>query len=131
MAVVGNLHPLAARSGAQARRKPARARCRNGNQERPRRLYAAQRRRFDLGRALRRPPRVGAERARAAVRARERQGLSASDVLPDARGSEAPVTTSATPPLFEYVLRFADSDLVLAQRLGEWVGRGPVLEEDI
>jgi len=34
-------------------------------------------------------------------------------------------------PLFEYVLRFADSDLALAQRLGEWVGHGPVLEEDI
>ena len=34
-------------------------------------------------------------------------------------------------PLFEYVLRFADSDLVLAQRLGEWVGNGPALEEDI
>ena len=34
-------------------------------------------------------------------------------------------------PLFEYVLRLADSDLVLAQRLGEWVGRGPALEEDI
>jgi len=41
------------------------------------------------------------------------------------------VTTSPTSPLFEYVLRFADSDLVLAQRLGEWVGKGPVLEEDI
>jgi ring-1,2-phenylacetyl-CoA epoxidase subunit PaaC len=34
-------------------------------------------------------------------------------------------------PLFEYVLRLADNDLVLAQRLGEWVGKGPVLEEDI
>ncbi|HEX8010900.1 MAG TPA: 1,2-phenylacetyl-CoA epoxidase subunit PaaC [Casimicrobiaceae bacterium] len=33
--------------------------------------------------------------------------------------------------LFEYLLRLADSDLVLAQRLGEWVGHGPVLEEDI
>jgi ring-1,2-phenylacetyl-CoA epoxidase subunit PaaC len=33
--------------------------------------------------------------------------------------------------LFEYLLRLADSDLVLAQRLGEWVGKGPVLEEDI
>jgi len=41
------------------------------------------------------------------------------------------VTTSAISPLFDYVLRFADSDLVLAQRLGEWVGKGPVLEEDI
>ena len=35
------------------------------------------------------------------------------------------------PALFEYLLRLADSDLVLAQRLGEWVGKGPVLEEDI
>src|SRR5215467_13089286 len=33
--------------------------------------------------------------------------------------------------LFEYLLRLADSDLILAQRLGEWVGKGPVLEEDI
>ncbi len=33
--------------------------------------------------------------------------------------------------LLEYVLRLADSDLVLAQRLGEWVGKGPVIEEDI
>jgi ring-1,2-phenylacetyl-CoA epoxidase subunit PaaC len=33
--------------------------------------------------------------------------------------------------LFDYLLRLADSDLVLAQRLGEWTGRGPVLEEDI
>jgi ring-1,2-phenylacetyl-CoA epoxidase subunit PaaC len=32
---------------------------------------------------------------------------------------------------FEFLLRLADSDLVLAQRLGEWVGHGPVLEEDI
>ena len=32
---------------------------------------------------------------------------------------------------FEYLLRLADNDLILAQRLGEWVGHGPVLEEDI
>jgi ring-1,2-phenylacetyl-CoA epoxidase subunit PaaC len=41
------------------------------------------------------------------------------------------VKTSAASPLFEYTLRLADSDLVLSQRLGEWVGKGPVLEEDI
>ena len=29
------------------------------------------------------------------------------------------------------VLRLADSNLVLAQRLGEWVGRAPALEEDL
>ena len=33
--------------------------------------------------------------------------------------------------LLEYLLRLADSDLILAQRLGEWVGHGAVLEEDI
>jgi len=33
--------------------------------------------------------------------------------------------------LFGYLLRLGDSPLILAQRLGEWVGRGPVLEEDI
>jgi ring-1,2-phenylacetyl-CoA epoxidase subunit PaaC len=33
--------------------------------------------------------------------------------------------------LFEYLLRVGDTDLILAQRLGEWVGHGPVLEEDI
>ena len=33
--------------------------------------------------------------------------------------------------LFEYLLRLADSDLILAQRLGEWVGHGPILEEDL
>jgi ring-1,2-phenylacetyl-CoA epoxidase subunit PaaC len=33
--------------------------------------------------------------------------------------------------LCEYLLRLADSPLILAQRLGEWVGKGPVIEEDI
>ena len=32
---------------------------------------------------------------------------------------------------FEYLLRLGDNALVLAQRLGEWIGHGPVLEEDI
>jgi ring-1,2-phenylacetyl-CoA epoxidase subunit PaaC len=33
--------------------------------------------------------------------------------------------------LFQYLLQLGDSPLILAQRLGECVGRGPVLEEDI
>ena len=33
--------------------------------------------------------------------------------------------------LFEYLLRLGDNALVLAQRLGEWIGHGPALEEDI
>jgi ring-1,2-phenylacetyl-CoA epoxidase subunit PaaC len=34
-------------------------------------------------------------------------------------------------PLLECLLRLGDTDLVLAQRLGAWIGHGPVLEEDI
>ena len=33
--------------------------------------------------------------------------------------------------LFTALLRLADSPLVLAQRLGAWVGKGPILEEDL
>jgi ring-1,2-phenylacetyl-CoA epoxidase subunit PaaC len=34
-------------------------------------------------------------------------------------------------PAVLYVLRLADTNLVLAQRLGEWVGHAPALEEDL
>ncbi len=34
-------------------------------------------------------------------------------------------------PHFLYVLRLGDDNLVLAQRLGEWISRGPDLENDI
>lgn len=34
-------------------------------------------------------------------------------------------------PLFKYTLRLADSSLILAQRLSEWTGHGPFLEEDL
>jgi len=33
--------------------------------------------------------------------------------------------------LFDYVLRLADTSLIYGQRLSEWCGHGPVLEEDI
>jgi ring-1,2-phenylacetyl-CoA epoxidase subunit PaaC len=33
--------------------------------------------------------------------------------------------------LFEYILRIGDDSLILGQRLAEWCGHGPVLEEDI
>lgn len=32
---------------------------------------------------------------------------------------------------FRYVLRLADTNLILAQRLGEWIGHAPALEEDL
>ncbi|HVE51086.1 MAG TPA: 1,2-phenylacetyl-CoA epoxidase subunit PaaC [Casimicrobiaceae bacterium] len=38
---------------------------------------------------------------------------------------------TSSPPLLDYLLRLADNGLVLAQRLSEWVGKGPILEEDI
>src|SRR4051794_24119502 len=37
----------------------------------------------------------------------------------------------ATDPAVQYLLRIGDTCLVLAQRLGEWCGHAPVLEEDI
>lgn len=33
--------------------------------------------------------------------------------------------------LFKYTLRIADDSLILGQRLSEWCGHGPILEEDI
>lgn len=46
----------------------------------------------------------------------------ASAVRPDRALNEA---------LLRYVLRLADTSLVLGQRLGEWVGHAPALEEDL
>ena len=40
-------------------------------------------------------------------------------------------TTTADAAHLEYVLRLGDSSLVLGQRLSEWCGHGPVIEEDI
>ena len=46
----------------------------------------------------------------------------------------APAEAAAAAPAeahLRYVLRLADTSLVLGQRLGEWVGHGPQLEEDL
>ena len=42
----------------------------------------------------------------------------------------ASITLDRTPAV-QYVLRAGDSCLVLAQRLAEWCGHAPILEEDI
>ena len=39
--------------------------------------------------------------------------------------------TADADALFRYVLRLGDLSLVLGQRLGEWVGHAPALEEDL
>ena len=36
-----------------------------------------------------------------------------------------------TPEHLQYVLRLADTALILGQRNAEWCGHGPILEEDI
>ena len=46
------------------------------------------------------------------------------------QGDAAPLPTARQAHV-DYLLRLGDSSLVLAQRLGEWTGHGPVLEEDI
>jgi ring-1,2-phenylacetyl-CoA epoxidase subunit PaaC len=40
-------------------------------------------------------------------------------------------TEAQAAALFRYVLRLGDLSLVLGQRLGEWVGHSPALEEDL
>ena len=42
----------------------------------------------------------------------------------------ASIAVSAEPPV-QYLLRLGDTCLILAQRLGEWCGHAPVIEEDI
>lgn len=45
----------------------------------------------------------------------------------------APADPAGTAPdaRLRYVLRLADTSLVLAQRLGEWIGHAPAIEEDL
>jgi ring-1,2-phenylacetyl-CoA epoxidase subunit PaaC len=50
---------------------------------------------------------------------------------PGLHGADSRADAAQSPLLFDYLLRLADNGLVLAQRLGEWIGKGPVLEEDI
>lgn len=52
----------------------------------------------------------------------------------DSAPSVSPATeagSAATEARFRYLLRLADTSLVLGQRLGEWVGHAPALEEDL
>lgn len=43
--------------------------------------------------------------------------------------SAAPVVSADV--LFDYTLHLGDTSLILAQRLGEWIGHAPALEEDL
>ncbi len=41
------------------------------------------------------------------------------------------MNAAANQQLLQYVLRLGDTSLVLGQRLGEWIGHSPALEEDL
>lgn len=41
------------------------------------------------------------------------------------------VTMTSSENIYQYLLRLGDNALVLSQRLGEWCGKGPALEEDM
>src|SRR5580700_5104769 len=138
MAALRDLHPRARRSRSQARRQSARDRRPDGDRACARSIYAPRGGCQHLGGALRRHHCLGSRGRRVAVRARARQDLPPPDVLPDpGRGED--VVSAAAPqaaqpqaaPLFRYLLRLGDLGLVLGQRLGEWVGHAPVLEEDL
>jgi ring-1,2-phenylacetyl-CoA epoxidase subunit PaaC len=67
-----------------------------------------------------------------------RQGVPPPDLLrtPQVRGPhvsgavQASIQVSADPAV-QYLLRIGDSALIMGQRLAEWTGHAPVLEEDI
>jgi ring-1,2-phenylacetyl-CoA epoxidase subunit PaaC len=65
-------------------------------------------------------PGVGPERVREACLSEDRHA-------PQPAASSENIDNA----LLEFTLRQADSPLVLAQRLCEWVGKGPIVEEDI
>jgi ring-1,2-phenylacetyl-CoA epoxidase subunit PaaC len=48
-----------------------------------------------------------------------------------AAASSAPHAAGLTAALLRYTLRLGDTSLVLGQRLGEWIGHAPALEEDL
>jgi ring-1,2-phenylacetyl-CoA epoxidase subunit PaaC len=52
-----------------------------------------------------------------------------SATLPET--TAAAVSAGAPRPLFPFVLQLADTSLILAHRLSEWCGHGPILEQDL
>ena len=51
-------------------------------------------------------------------------------MMPDLAPTPPPPANAAN-PLFAFVLQLADTSLILAHRLSEWCGHGPVLEQDL
>jgi ring-1,2-phenylacetyl-CoA epoxidase subunit PaaA len=96
MAPVGGLHPRPARHQPPACRQPPRAGCRDGDEERARRLHPPERGRVDLGGGGAAHRGLLAIRQGADVRAVAVQGLSAPEFLRHSRRSGAHVMGSET-----------------------------------
>ena len=45
--------------------------------------------------------------------------------------TSAPAASASKDALLRYLLRLGDTSLILGQRLGEWIGHSPALEEDL
>jgi len=54
-----------------------------------------------------------------------------NEAEPEATGEPPDLNETGSPAPAEFVLRWADNALIQSQRLAEWTGHGPVLEEDI
>src|SRR5690606_27659218 len=97
-------------------------------------LHAPHGGRQHLGGAIRRDHGLRSDRQGGAVRAGGGQGLSPSERLCGARRGEEPVSATSTvsrEALFDYVLRLADTALILGQQNARWCGHAPILEEDM
>src|SRR5258708_1760119 len=141
MAAVGSVRPQQGRPGPQALRQPARRRREDGDPDGPRRVHAAPGRREHLGRALGPDRRQRPGRQGHVLRSDGGQGVPPPDLLRVAEVGRSHVMERGTTmqgsiqvkrdPQVQYLLRVGDTALILAQRLAEWCGHAPVLEEDI
>src|SRR5512145_739689 len=127
MAPVGSVRAQQERPGPQALRQPARERPGDGHPDGPRCLHPPPGRRERVGGALRPNRRQRPRHQGHVLRAGRGQGLPPPDLL-QAAGRRGPHVMDAK---LDYVLRIADACLIHGQRLSEWCGHAPVLEEDI
>ena len=74
---------------------------------------------------------TGAEPAGGEHAGAARHGSLPADARPEPTDHRGAGRLSGDERLFDYLLQLADSPLVLAQRLCEWIGKGPVLEEEL
>src|SRR3954469_10699201 len=135
MALVGSVRPQQVRSRPQALRQPACGGSEDGDPDGARRLHAPAGRHQCLGGPLRQHRRQRPRRQGDELRSDGRQGVPPPDLLQIAtfRGPhvmQGSIAIKADPSV-QYLLRIGDTALVHAQRLAEWTGHAPQLEEDI